>query len=102
MIKPLFIYWNPEDLLDSFKLSDDKDIKPSFTFNLEQSLKILSHERIDIIIIKEAAGNNELIVKLRLCSPEIPILFIPKVLEKNMVQITQLLSEIHQKHISKT
>ena len=53
MIKLLFVNWNLAHIEDIEDILNNEDFKISLTYGLDQTAKILSHEEIDVIILKD-------------------------------------------------
>lgn len=59
MRKILFVNWNLAHIEDIEDILDNEDLKISFTYGIDQTAQIMSHEKIDVVILK----NNSSITK---------------------------------------
>lgn len=84
LIKVLFINIEPKKVIDALQIANNKDFSLSFACNTDQSLQILIHERIDLIIINPNVSDQEQIDRIRACCSDLPILVVPKILHKNL------------------
>ena len=78
MYKILFVNWNSEKVNPIIDLFQNLSCQLSFTFNREQTLNELSHEKIDLIVIQQFSSSSDCLynsefINQPIC-PEIPIM----------------------------
>ena len=94
MNKLLLINWKQEQQKILMDIFDDSNYQLSFTFNIQQTLNVLTHERIDLIIIEKKSYSIdslcELLEKIQSICPEIPLIILNENFIHNKINIIRL------------
>ncbi len=80
MYKILFINWNSEKVDSLIDFFQNLSYQLSFTFNREQTLNVLSHEKIDLIVTQQLSDTIDNLCtsadKSKSVCPDIPVITI--------------------------